>query len=104
MINQNIFDTILSSVKLKIDMKKMMGEIITEDQLDGIIDSVLIGSTIVLEDTERQKMRKAIEYYTQIKHTEDHIILDEYDDVRDWYSKLENKNGWFWCRYKDYLR
>ena len=28
MINQNIFDTILSSVKLKIDMKKMMGEII----------------------------------------------------------------------------
>lgn len=104
MTNQNIFDTILSSVKLKIDMKKMLGEIITEDQLDGIIDSVLVGFSIVLEDSERQKMRNAIEYYTQIKHTEDQIILDEYDDVRDWYSKIENKNGWFWTRYKDYLR
>lgn len=55
MTNQNIFDTILSSVKLKIDMKKMLGEIITEDQLDGIIDSVLVGFSIVLEDSERQK-------------------------------------------------
>lgn len=62
MTNQNIFDTILSSVKLKIDMKKMLGEIITEDQLDGIIDSVLVGFSIVLEDSERQKMRNAIEY------------------------------------------
>lgn len=104
MIEQAIFDTILSSVKLKIDMKKMMGEIITEDQLDPIIDSVLFGSPIVLEEEERMKMRRSIEYYTQIKHTEDQVIFDDYDEVRDWYSKIENKNGWFWNRYKDFLR
>lgn len=104
MIDQSIFDTILSSVKLKIDMKKMMGEIITEDQIDGIIDSVILGSPIVLDEDERSKMRNSIEYYTQIKHTEDQVIFDDYDEVRDWYSNLENKNGWFWNRYKDYLR
>lgn len=104
MLEQSLFDTILSSIKLKIDLKKMMGEIIEEDQIDSIIDSVILGSPIVLDDGDRAKLRNAIEYYTQIKHTEDKVIFDNYDEVRDWYSKLADKNGWFWNRYKDYLR
>ncbi len=104
MLDQLLFDNILSSVKLKIDMKKLLGEVITEDQIDGIIDSVLDGFAISLENSEREKMRTSIEYFTQIKHTEDSAIFDDYGAPRDWYSKKEDKNGWFWTRYKDYLR
>lgn len=104
MTDQSVLDSLLSQIKLSIDIKKKQGLIIEEDQLDGIIDTIASLSDIVLEDFERERIKGAIEYYTQIRHTEDHIIYDDYEENRDWYSNLEDKNGWFWTRYKDYLR
>lgn len=104
MTDQSVLDSLLSQIKLMIDIKKKQGLIIEEDQLDDIIDKTASYSDITLEDFERERIKGAIEYYTQIRHTEDQVIYDDYEESRDWYSNLEDKNGWFWTRYKDYLR
>ena len=50
MTDQSVLDSLLSQIKLMIDIKKKQGLIIEEDQLDDIIDKTASYSDITLEE------------------------------------------------------
>lgn len=52
---------------------------------------------------EYQKMFSDIEYKYKVKHPEGHVIIDDYDNHKDWYVDDENNNHFYWNRYKEYL-
>ena len=60
MTDQSVLDSLLSQIKLMIDIKKKQGLIIEEDQLDDIIDKTASYSDITLEDFERERILSII--------------------------------------------
>ena len=44
-----------------------------------------------------------MEYEYKIVHNKGCAIFNDYDEKRDWYSKMTISDNFFWSRYKDYL-
>lgn len=44
-----------------------------------------------------------LEYEVSVKHTTGSVIYNSYDDLHDWYSKLQLDSQPFWERYRRYL-
>ncbi len=72
---------------------------VKEETVDRIISFELENQEDEFDDEDIKKIKRDVEYYAQIKHTDDTVIFEDYDD-HDWY---ENQNGEFWTLYRRYL-
>ena len=78
-------------LKKKIEVK--------EETVDRIILFELENQDDEFDEEDIKRIKRDVEYYAQIKHTDDTVIFEDYDD-HDWY---ENKSGEFWTLYRRYL-
>lgn len=92
-----------SYIFAKIEVQLSMGGEFTENDILPEIETCkkILGLTIDEEDFE--KIKTAIEYKFKIKHSDAGCIYNDYDENRDWYSKMVVKDEFFWNRYRNHL-
>lgn len=92
-----------SYIFAKIEVQFSMGGEFTENDILPEIETCkkILGLTIDEEDFE--KIKTTIEYKFKIKHSDAGCIYNDYDENRDWYSKMVVKDEFFWNRYRNHL-
>ena len=83
----------------RIDLLLKKKKEVNEETVDRIISFELENQDDEYDDEDIKRIKRDVEYYAQIKHTDDTVIFEDYDD-HDWY---ENKSGEFWTLYRRYL-
>ena len=67
------------------------------------IDRAMKSLMLQCDDDVRLRLFADIEYRYNISHERGSAIFNDYDNKREWYSKMQIDNPYFWMRYKEYL-
>ena len=92
-------EDLVTLILKRIDLFLKKGKEVNEEIVDRIILNELKIQGDEFDDEDVKRIKRDVEYYAQIKHTDDTVIFEDYDD-HDWY---ENKSGEFWTLYRRYL-
>lgn len=105
MISEKAYNTLKSLVVSRIQLEIDLGQDIKLDGIDKYINDVLksMPPQFELDNEIRDKLFRDIEYQFNIKHEGEACIYNDYEEARDWYEKLDNRNDFFWQRYRTYL-
>lgn len=103
MIDNNIYIILKQLTKNLIDAMRLQGEELKYENIDTYIDKALQYTHIKCDNETKKRLFTDIEYEYKIVHLKGQAIFNDYDEKRDWYSKLEVSNPYFWPRYKNYL-
>lgn len=79
------------------------GEELNPESIDNFISEAIKISKLECNEETKNRLITDIEYEYKIVHNKGQAIFNDYDETRDWYSGMENKENFFWSRYKDYL-
>lgn len=71
--------------------------------INSYIDRVMNTLKLQGDDDVRHRLFADIEYKYNISHERGSAIYNDYENKRDWYSKMQIDNPYFWMRYKEYL-
>ena len=93
-------EDLISIIMKRIDFLTKRGKEINEEVVNHVIKLEFNSYDGEYDDTDVENIRLEIAYYTQIKHTFESVIYDDYDDSHNWYK---NENGEFWKLYRRYL-
>ena len=102
-ISHQKYSSLLSIVSNLIYIDKLQGIEITFDKIPSYIHSACMLAHIQLDDETYRRLENDIEYEHKIKHTEAGVILNDYEDVEEWYRNDQVKYPYFWERYRRYL-
>ena len=97
----NVLRTLTGSI-IQADIINKHKEIVYND-ISRYIDRAVKFSGVEIDKEDYKKLFTDIEYQYKIIHTEDQVIFDDYDILRDWYHREEIKDNFFWNRYYNYL-
>lgn len=86
-----------------INLAQKSGLDIEIGKINAYIDQAIAFSKLECDDDVRQRLFADIEYKYQIRHERGSAIFNDYENKRDWYSKMQIDNPYFWMRYKEYL-
>lgn len=103
MINENQYTLLKQFAKNLIDADKMHGKVIRYEDLDSYINRAVQLLQIECDKETINRLFVDLEYEYAIVHDRGHVIFNDYDEKREWYSNLEVQDNFFWSRYKDYL-
>ena len=102
-ISPKEYSSLLSVVSTLISLDKSRGIEITFDKIPDYIRGACAYAQIQLDDETYRRLENDIEYEHKIRHTEAGVILNDYEDVEEWYRNDEVENPYFWERYRRYL-
>ena len=102
-ISPQKYSSLLSIVSNLINIDRMHGVKIDFDKIPSYIQSACTLTHIELDDETYRRLENDIEYEHKIRHTEAGVILNDYEDVEEWYRNDEIENPYFWERYRRYL-
>ena len=103
MINEAQFTLLKQFAKNLIDADKLRGIEIRYEDLDSYINRSLALLQIVGDNETISRLFVDLEYEYAIIHPQGHVIFNDYDEKREWYSNMDIQDSFFWSRYKDYL-
>lgn len=103
MINENQYTLLKQFAKNLIEADKMRGMEIRYEGLDSYINRAVQLLQIECEEETKNRLFVDLEYEYAIVHDKGHVIFNDYDEKREWYSNMEVPDNFFWSRYKDYL-
>lgn len=103
MINETQYTLLKQFAKNLIDADKMRGMAIRYEDLDSYIYRAVQLLQIECDKETTNRLFVDLEYEYAIVHDRGHVIFNDYDEKREWYSNLEIQDNFFWSRYKDYL-
>ena len=86
-----------------INLFQTQGKELKAEDIAGFINQAIIYSKLECDDATRKRLFTDMEYEYKIVHNKGQAIFNKYDEKRDWYSKMEIQENFFWSRYKDYL-
>ncbi|MEG1400773.1 Z1 domain-containing protein [Bacteroides sp.] len=93
----------ISYIFAKIEVQLSMGGEFTEEDILPEIETCKSLLGVTLDEDDFEKIKTAIEYKFKIKHSASGCIYNDYNEDRDWYSKANVKDEFFWNRYRDFL-
>lgn len=103
MINDAQFTLLKQFAKNLIDADNLRGIEIRYEDLDSYINRSLALLQIVGDNETISRLFVDLEYEYAIIHPKGHVIFNDYDEKREWYSNMDIPDSFFWSRYKDYL-
>lgn len=103
MINENQYTLLKQFAKNLIEADKMRGMEIRYEGLDSYIDRAVQLLQIECDKETTDRLFVDLEYEYAIVHDRGHVIFNDYDEKREWYSNMDIQDSFFWSRYKDYL-
>lgn len=103
MINENQYTLLKQFAKNLIDADKMRGMVIRYENLDSYINRAVQLLQIECDTETTNRLFVDLEYEYAIIHPKGHVIFNDYDEKREWYSNMDIPDSFFWSRYKDYL-
>ena len=107
MKNSNMTDSqyidLRQLTKSLINISKTQGEELTQGKLDAYINEAVALSKLKCDESTKTRLFIDLEYEYKIVHNKGQAIFNDYDEKRDWYSKMEIKDNFFWSRYKYFL-
>lgn len=86
-----------------INFHKSMGQDIKDEDIESKINEAIAFSKLDCDDDTKMRLLVDMEYEFKIIHERGQAIFNDYDEKREWYSNMEEKDIFFWSRYKDYL-
>lgn len=94
-------------VMFRIDLEGKDLDTITEQEIDERIRAEAQNSKLEIDDETFRKIKSEFEFNHNIRQNRGESIVDNYDYVRDWYTRLMEKEDhpeeYFWKRYREYL-
>ncbi len=103
MIDQSSYILLAQTTKNLIDIQISQGVELKLENLGTYIKQASKFMHIVCDEETHKQLFIDMEYEYKIIHPKGQAIFNDYDESRDWYSKMEVKNPIFWQRYKNYL-
>ena len=103
MINEKQYTLLKQFAKNLIDADKMHDKVIRYEDLDSYINQAVQLLQIECDKETTNRLFVDLEYENATVHDRGHVIFDDYEEKRDWYSNMEIKDNFFWSRYNDYL-
>lgn len=89
--------------KSVIDIFISQGNELRSCDIDSFVTQAINLSRFECDEATRTRLMTDIEYEYKIVHNKGQAIFDKYDEKRDWYSKMDITDNFFWSRYKKYL-
>ncbi|MBO5362401.1 MAG: DEAD/DEAH box helicase family protein [Paludibacteraceae bacterium] len=102
-ISPKEYSSLLSVISTLISLDKARGIEITFDKIPSYIYGACAISKIELDDEAYRCLENDIEYEHKIRHTEAGVILNDYEEIEEWYRNDEIAKPYFWERYRRYL-
>lgn len=103
-INESQYNVLLSIITSFIELDRLNGVELSFSKIPDYIKSACASTNVLLDDSVYKRIENAIERQYHIKHTEEGMIRNDYDDANEWYSNDHIENQYFWQRYRRYLR
>lgn len=97
------YNNLLSIIKNYIDFDKDAGRELAYEDIAKYIDRVEQFTSTKFDEEIRKQFVVDIEYQYKIKHTSGHVIFDDYDDPRNWYTNNVPVDQYYWGKYRSYL-
>lgn len=102
-INDNQYTSLRSIISNMIELDKSKGVELTFDKIGGYINTACLMSDVHPDKEIYRRLENDIEYQYKVRHTEEGVILNDYDDIDEWYANDHISNPFFWSRYRRFL-
>jgi hypothetical protein len=86
-----------------IELGEKSGRKLEYSNIQSYINLAIDFVKVECDEEDIKKIFSRIEYNYKITHSEGHVIFNEYEETRDWYTNAEIKDNFFWNRYRQYL-
>lgn len=102
-ISERQYSSLQSIIANLIDLDQSKGIDLSFDKIRVYIQNGCYLSGIELDDETYRRLENDIEYQYHIRHTEEGVIRNDYEDFDEWYANDKIENPYFWQRYRRYL-
>ena len=102
-INDNQYTALLSIAANVIELDKSNGVELTFEKIRTYISTACVMTGMHLDEEAYRRLENDIEYQYHIRHTEEGVIRNDYEDVDEWYANDRIEDPYFWRRYRRYL-
>ena len=97
-ISERQYSSLQSIVANLIDLDQSKGIDLSFDKIRVYIQKGCYLSGIELDDETYRRLENDIEYQYHIRHTEEGVIRNDYEDFDEWYANDKIENPYFWQR------
>ena len=102
-INETQYSSLLSIVTNLINVDQSKGIDLSFEKIGDYIHTCCLVAGVELDEEAYRRMENDIEYQYHIRHTEEGVIRNDYEEYDEWYANDKIENPYFWQRYRRYL-
>ena len=102
-INNKQYTALLSITTQLIDLDLYNGIVLSFENISQYITKACVMSGMNLDEETYRRLENDIEYQYHIRHTEEGVIRNDYEDIDEWYANDRIEVPYFWNRYRRYL-
>jgi len=102
-ISEAQYTAILSITTNTINIDMLNGVELSFNKIASYINASCVMTGMQLDEEAYRRLENDIEYQYMIRHTEEGVIRNDYEDINKWYENDRIENKYFWPRYRQYL-